>query len=181
MGAVASQLTLEQFQHLPDRPGRQELNAGALVEMPPPFYLHARVLHAFLFRLYEGAKADGRFLVHAETAYILAQDPPTVRVPDISLVAAERLQAVDRNSYIVGAPELAIEVVSPSETATDLNEKIRQYLQAGAWVVLAAYPKTGEVHVHRNGEPTRVLRGEDRLELPAPLPPLGVAVRDFFA
>lgn len=181
MATVAQTLTLEQFQQLPETVARQELGAGVLIEIPPPFYLHARVLHAFLFLLHEAAKADGRFVAHSETAYLLSREPATVRVPDVSLVAAERLQTVDEEGYIPGAPELAIEVVSPSQTAVGLNEKIRQLLAAGAWAVLAAYPKTGEVHVHRDGEPTRVLRGDDVLELPSPLPLLAVPVRTFFS
>ena len=103
MGAVASQLTLEQFQSLPDdTPGRQELSAGVLIEMPPPFYLHARVLRAIFLILHEAAKADGRFVAHSETAYLLSRQPATVRVPDVSLVAAERLQTVDEEGYIPG-------------------------------------------------------------------------------
>jgi Uma2 family endonuclease len=180
MGAVATQLTLEQFQQLPDRPGRQELNAGELIEMAPPFYSHSRVLRAIFLHLHEAAKPQRRFVVYSETAYLLVRDPATVRVPDVSLVAAERLQNVDQDSYIEGAPEVAIEVVSPSETAVGLNEKIRQFLAAGAKVVIAAYPKTRELHIYRPGVSTLLLGGADRLEIPEALPGWSVLVDDLF-
>jgi Uma2 family endonuclease len=180
MGAVATQLTLEQFQQLPDRPGRQELNAGELIEMAPPTNVHSEVLHAFLFQMYEAVRANPRFAVRAERAYILAKDPPCVRVPDISVVAAERLLAADQDSYIEGAPEVAIEVVSPSETAVGLNEKIRQFLAAGAKVVIAAYPKTRELHVYRPGVSTLMLRGADRLEIPEALPGWSIQTDELF-
>lgn len=133
-----------------------------------------------MFRLYEAAKKEGRFEARGEIAYLLSADPPTVRVPDVSLVAAERLLAAPDNAYIEGAPEVAIEVVSPSDTASDLNEKTRQYLSAGCWAMIVAYPKTSEVHVHRVGDPTRILSGDDVLEIPAALPGWSVRVYDLF-
>ena len=180
MGAVAAQLTLEQFQLLPDWPGRQELSAGVLVETPPPTNVHSEVLHAFLFQLYEAVRANPHFAVRAERAYILARDPSCVRVPDISIVASERLLAADDDSYIEGAPEVAIEVVSPSESAVGLNEKIRQFLAAGAKVVIAAYPKTREMHVYRADASPLLLRGADRLEIPEALPGWSIPTDGLF-
>jgi len=180
MATVAQTLTLEEFLALPDGTARQELNGGELVEMPPGTHGHSQVLHAFLFRLYEAAKKEGRFEARSETAYLVSADPPTVRVPDVSLVAVDRLRAAPPNAYIEGAPEVAIEVVSPSDTATDLNEKTRQYLSSGCWAVIVAYPKTKEVHVHRTGEPTEILGGDDALEIASALPGWSVRVGDLF-
>ena len=180
MATVTQSLTLEQFQRLPDRPGRQELSAGELIEMAPPKNIHSEVLHAFLFRLYEAIRDNPLFAVRAERAYILVQDPPTVRVPDVSLIAAERLQHAEEDSYIQGAPEVAIEIVSPSETAVGLNEKIRQFLAAGSKVVIAAYAKTRELHVYRPDASPLLLRGADRLEIPEALPGWSVAVEELF-
>ena len=182
MGTVASPLTLEQFEKLPaNKPGRQELSAGELIEMPPPVYLHSRVLRAIFLMLHEAAKVEGRFVAHPETAYILFRDPPTVRVPDVSLIATERLRAADEDGYIEGAPEVAIEVVSPSETAVGLNEKIGQFLAGGSWVVIAVYATARELHVYRPGASTLLLRGADRLEIPEALPGWSVSVEELLA
>ena len=77
----------------------------------------------------------------------MSSDPPTVRQPDVSFVNLERLAATPQDDWIDGAPELAIAVVSPSDTAEDLNRKIGQYLAAGASAVWVAYPKTSQIHV----------------------------------
>jgi Uma2 family endonuclease len=180
MAVAAPSFTLEQFMQLPETHMRQELNAGELIEMPPPKYRHSEILHAFLFRLYEAAKAAGRFTVMGDTGYLFSPDPPTVRVPDVSVIASERLRSTRDDGYVEGAPEVAIEIVSPSETAADLNEKIRQYLLSGALVAIAVYPKTAEVHIYREGAPTRVLRDADQLELPEALPGWSVEVRELF-
>ncbi len=127
MATVIQTLTLEEFLAPPEGAARQELNSGELVEMPPGTHGHSQVLHAFLFRLYEAAKKQGRFEARSETAFVLSAEPLTVRVPDVSLVAVDRLLAAPANAYIEGAPEVAIEVVSPSDTASYLNEKTRQY------------------------------------------------------
>jgi Uma2 family endonuclease len=77
-----------------------------------------------------------------------------------------------------GAPDLVIEVVSPSETAEDLDQKIREYLAAGAGVVWAIYPRARTVHVHKADGTVRIIGEDGLLEAPDLLPGWSVRVAD---
>ena len=96
--------------------------------------------------------------IFVEIEYELA--PGTVRIPDVSLVPAERMREIDLDRRIPGAPALAIEVVSPTDSAEDLNRRVDQYLAAGSKAVWVIYPKAREVHIFRAGC-VAVLRGAD--------------------
>jgi len=111
----------------------------------------------------------------------------TVRFPDVSYIDHDRLAKTDPDSYIQGAPALAIEVVSPSDTAQELARKIAQYLEAGAAIVWVAYPETREVHVFypRPGNPSereaRILTEGETLTAPDLLPGWeGIPLRQLF-
>jgi len=96
--------------------------------------------------------------IFVEIEYELS--PGTVRIPDVSLVPAERMREIDLDRRIPGAPALAIEVVSPTDSAEDLNRRVDQYLAAGSKAVWVIYPKAREVHIFRAGC-VAVLRGAD--------------------
>jgi len=78
-------------------------------------------------------------IVVADTGFVLARDPDTVRGPDVAFIARERYDAAgDPPTAFPGAPDLAVEVVSPSNRAVDIRAKVADYLAAGTrlvWVV----------------------------------------------
>jgi Uma2 family endonuclease len=80
-----------------------------------------------------------------EAGYILAREPLTIRQPDVSVLSEARIQGTEEDSYFEGAPELAVEVVWPSDSAEDLEVMVKQYLNAGAEQVWVLYPKTRDV------------------------------------
>jgi Uma2 family endonuclease len=105
-----------------------------------------------------------------EAGYQLTPDKRNWILPDVSFLRIERVQKTADSDYFIGAPELAIEVVSPSESAADLNRKVELLLQAGSLAVWVLYPKQREVRVflpsgvsHRKGI-------GDMLSLPELLP-----------
>ncbi len=108
--------------------------------------------------------------VYMEAGYKLSDDPPTWIQPDVSVVRTERAQETDGNDYFSGSPELAIEVVSPSETARDLNRKIEALLAGGSLAVWVIYPEEQEVRVFVPGGASYVRRGNETLSLPELLP-----------
>ena len=79
---------------------RQELDEGVLLEMPPANHSRSETIHRILFALYEAAKAHPEWLVRAELACQLNQDPPTVRVADVGLTA-EQLRSADDDAITV--------------------------------------------------------------------------------
>lgn len=90
--------------------------------------------------------------------------------PDISILRNARRRETKGEDYYRGAPELAVEVVVPSETASDLNRKVKLMLKAGAIAVWVVYPLQSEVRVFRtDGAATRHIAG-GALSLPE-LPP----------
>jgi Uma2 family endonuclease len=142
--------SLEEFERLPDDDMRHELDEGKLVTTAPPRFLQSRIakqLYDSILIYRVAGQVSGEVLSGA--AYLLypsAKDK-TVRQPDVSYVNDDRPKTTARGSYMEGAPDLAIEVVSPSDTAEQMARKVRQYLTAGAESVWVVYPATREVHV----------------------------------
>jgi Uma2 family endonuclease len=172
-------LTIEQFDQLPVKEGiLYELSEGELVTMTEPMPRHNWVRDNI-------ARLAGNFVeerklgkVFVETGYQLT--PETVRIPDVSFVPADRMREIDLDKRIQGAPALAIEVVSPTDLAEDLTQKVKQYLAAGAKAVWVFYPKTREVQVFRaDGE--SFVRGEhETLEEPDVLPGFSLDLKTVF-
>jgi Uma2 family endonuclease len=163
--ATKTLLTIEQFDQLPVKEGiLYELNQGELVTITEPMPRHNRVRDRIARRM--GIFVEGRKLgeVFLETGYQLI--PETVRIPDVSFVPADRLGEIDPNRRIQGAPALAIEVVSPTDLAEELTQKVKQYLAAGALAVWVFYPKTREVQVFRADGGSFVRREHETLEDP---------------
>ena len=103
----------------------------------------------------------------------LAED--IVRRPDLSIFMGDRLRSVDANSIPAPfAPDIAVEVLSPSESAIDVRRKVRDYLRAGSQEVWLVGSVNGEVIVPLQGQ-GRVLEGEEVLET-ALLPGFSVSV-----
>src|ERR1700722_9434206 len=171
-------LTLEQFEQLPDDGMRHELDEGELVSMPLASLRHGE-LHAEIGSLlwqFVGPRSLG--LAVSSSGFQLGRDP--VRAPDVSFIRADRLIGIDLDCWFPGAPDLAVEIISPSESAADIAHKVEQYLHAGAevWVV---YPRSRTVHVFEPSKMARVLDGADLLESPALLPGFSVRVSELFA
>jgi Uma2 family endonuclease len=99
--------------------------------------------------------------VFGEAGYVLASEPDTVRAPDASFVSTERISgAARRGPYVVGAPDLAVEVVSPGDTR-QVAEKVGEYLAAGARAVWVIDPRRRTVTTHLpGGDPVRLGPGE---------------------
>ena len=105
--------------------------------------------------------------------------PHEAYIPGVSLVLSDRLRGRNPDKPFEGAPDLAIEVVS-SETAAQLERKIRGYLRAGCKAVWVAYPEQRTVHVHSPDGSSRLLEESDTLELTTLLPGFQEPVSRFF-
>ena len=122
--ATATVLTLREFEELADDGKRHELNQGELLSVTHPKFHHSWVaqnVHDAL-SAYVREKMIGR--VFSEVAYLLSEDPPTLRIPDVSYLSQERFTQASSDGYVPGGPELAVEIVSPSDSAEDLQEKV---------------------------------------------------------
>ncbi len=177
---TAAPLTLEEFSKLPHGQERHELSAGELITMPPPKSLHSRVVGKIIKALERASQSSTSLNVLAEAGYILSRDPLTVRQPDVSVITTDRMRSTDPDDYFEGAPELAVEVVSPSDSAEDLQIKVDQYLQTGAKQVWVLYPKAKRVHVFYIDGTTAILDETQTLDGGDFMPGFAVKVADLF-
>ncbi len=158
-------LTAEDLPYLADDEGRSELVAGELIREPPPGAGHGGVTATLIERLLAFVRREKSGRVLAETGFVLARNPDTVRAPDAAFVSAERAKrSVRRGPYAEGAPDLAVEVLSPSNTEDDMAEKVREYLAAGGRAVWVIDPREQQVTVHRPGRPPHHLTRGDTLD-----------------
>ncbi len=175
-------LTAEQFFQSASREKRTELVRGEVVEVAPASEEHGKKGMRLVWRLaqfVEEHKLGETYL--AETGFVLAHNPDTVRAPDFAFVSNERI-ATDksRGVFFDGAPDLAMEVASPSESADDIQEKVIEYLIAGTRMVIYLHPRTRTITVYRSLTDIRVLLGRDTLEGGDVLPGFRVAVSEIF-
>ena len=182
MSAIAQQvLTAEELWSLPVTETRRELVRGEVVEAMPPGGRHGAiaVILAMLLRIWTQKSVGG--YVGVEAGYILHRNPDTVRGPDVSYIRADRVpvSGIPEGFWTI-APDLAVEIVSPSETADEVREKVRDFLQGGTPLVWIVYPRTQEVVVHTADGLARTYSGEDVLEFPDVLPTFSCNVGELF-
>lgn len=163
---------------------RLELTEGTLIVMSPASVKHGSLAMRFGFVIMQHVEAhDLGVVTAAETGYILRRidGKDTVRAPDVGFIAKARIPAdgLPDKGYFPGAPDLAVEVVSPNDDLDDLALKIDQYLQAGAGMVIAAYPTEQQLRVHTASGVT-VLTIDDTLDGGSVLPGFTVPVRKLF-
>jgi Uma2 family endonuclease len=120
--------------------------------------------------------------VGVEAGYLLARDPDTVRGPDVSYVRADRIppNGIPEGFWNL-VPDLAVEVVSPNETAEDVRENVRDFLNAGTPLVWTVYPRTQEVSVHTPDGFARTFGLGETIESPDLLPQFTCHVGELFA
>lgn len=153
---TTTKLTFEEFEKLPEQEGRKyELDEGELVMEPSPTFLHNRVRGRIARLLTEFVERRKLGEVIEEMDFRLDSD--TVRNPDIAFVTADHLKRIDVNrSPVDGAPALAIEVISPTNSAEETARKIRQYLRAGCQSVWVVYPALKAVEIHSTAGITHI-------------------------
>jgi Uma2 family endonuclease len=165
----------ESFEKLPDGDGfHRELIEGELQLLPPPKSGHTLTAHRIYNALRSAeAAAGGRALFEAGFKLLVtpaSPKQPSWIQPDVSFVRSERLRATSDDDYFLGAPELAVEVVSPSESAADLNRKVGLLLAAGSLAVWVVYPQQRDVRIFLP-DGTSLRRGAgDVLSIPELLP-----------
>src|ERR1017187_2764555 len=156
---VATTMTFEEFERLPDGPEDLELLEGELIEMPPPQRSHMESTHrlykpldAGVEGLRQAKQADGLGVVYIEMGYLLTSDPRSWLRPDVSITYPNQ----PGDQYCEGAPLMVFEVVSAEDRADELDRKLRLFLRHGAQEVWLIYPKTRHAYVHKAGADTVV-------------------------
>lgn len=153
-------LTAEDLHDIPDDGRHQyELVRGVLIVSEPPKTMHGMlaVQIGALLLAFVRPRRLGR--VTAESGYVTERDPDTVRGPDVAFVRMNRVPTTDdQDGFVEGAPDLAVEIRSPSDRPKQLAEKVAEYFAAGAGLVWVIEPRKRLVMVHTPNGITRVLR-----------------------
>lgn len=120
-------------------------------------------------------------VVAGELGFKISSRPDTVRCPDVAFISTPRLPTQRVSGFLEGAPDLAVEVVSPSDRWPDVVVKAHVWLDAGCRVVWLVDPANRTVTVHENGGRVRENRITDAIEGGDVLPGLVVPIADIFA
>jgi Uma2 family endonuclease len=177
-------VTAEEYMLLPEpKDGtRLELVRGEVIAMPRPNWEHGeiQVNIASLLKAYLKQTPIGRVAV--ESGVITERGPDTVRGPDVSFMGKDRLPLGTRvQGFVEQAPDLCVEVVSPSNTRRKLNDKIKEYFFAGAREVWVVDPEERSVNVFREPMVGKIYKEEAVLDGGDVLPGFTCKVADLFA
>lgn len=145
---------------------RYELVKGIIRRMPLAGFEHGILSSKIGSNLDKHIKKHQLgYVCSAGTGFKISQDPDTVRSPDAAFI---RQAAIDEQGipkgYWEGAPDLAVEVISSSDTYTEVDEKVDEWLIAGCAMVWVVNPRRETVEVYRSPEDITVLRGDDILD-----------------
>jgi len=182
MMTTTTPVTAEQLARMPYDGSRYELIAGELKLMVPAGWEHGAVggrLHSLLGHHVMEHRLGEVF--EGETGFLLARDPDTVRAPDVAFVGKGRFAAAPlQDAYWPGAPDLAVEVVSPGDTQREIDEKVKGWLDAGAAMVWVANPAWRTVTVYRSASDIKTLTEKDELTGEDAVPGFRCRVAELF-
>jgi len=164
--SITTLATAEDLLAMPDDGFRYELIEGEIRKMSPAGMVHGLVAGELvgLLRQHVSLNKLGATFT-AEPSFRLSRDPDTVRVPDVAFISSGRLRHWDRSEACwPGAPDLAVEVVSPSNIQREVDDKVRAWLDAGAAMVWVVDPASRSVTVYRSSTDITTLTEDDGLD-----------------
>jgi Uma2 family endonuclease len=179
-----ARLTAQDLWRLGEGDVRRELINGEVKEMAPVGGVHGEVTSRVDRRLSEHVErhGGGRVVV-GDVGFVLnlPADPERVRAPDVAFVSAHRLPGGRLpEGFLVGAPDLAVEVLSPTDNPLEIQQKVRDYLEGGARLVWVIAPQARSATIYRADGSARLLREHENLEGEDVLPGLTIPLAELF-
>ncbi|MHB8628048.1 MAG: Uma2 family endonuclease [Aggregatilineales bacterium] len=172
--------TVADLETMSDDGTRRELIEGELIEMPGAkpdhnlvAFVMAKLLDTFASKIQSG-------LVIPELGCQLTRNPDTLLFPDVAYISFERLGNHDMREYITVAPDLAIEIISPSNRCKEIEDKIDWYLEYGARLIWVVYTRSRKVHVYSTDKPFQVVKRDGVLDGGDVLPGFSLKLVDLF-
>lgn len=182
MATTTQASTAEALLRMPDDGFRYELIKGILRKMSPTGKKHGEVTMKIAAPLAQHVDANGLGKVYAaETGFKLASNPDTVRAPDVAFLSRKRAEDIgDIETFIPGAPDLAVEVLSPSDTFSEVEEKVFEWLEAGTRMVIVANSRKKTLTAYRSRTDIRVITENDILDCGDVVPGWKLQVKGLF-
>jgi Uma2 family endonuclease len=174
-------LTAEEFLMLPGD-DRRELVNGEVIELTPVNFGHGDIAAEVADHLKAFVQQHQLGRVVVEVGFTLRRNPDTVRAPDVAFVETARVPVGRaRRKFVEGAPTLAVEIVSPGDLWSEVEDKVQLYLEAGARAVWIFDPSRQQVTI-RNADGTVAVYGEsDTLPGDPVLPGFALPLNEVFA
>lgn len=183
MSVAAKLITADELFEMPHHGMRLELVRGELRTMLPAGSEHGGISMKLSWRLAQFIEQHQLGAVFcAETGFRLADDPDTVRAPDFAFVGKQRIPPEGLpKKFFPGAPDLAVEVLSPSDTTSEVDEKVLDWLNAGSLAVWVVDPRLLTVTIYHSPTEIRVCTSDGELTDERVVPGFRCKVSDLFA
>ncbi len=175
-------VTSEQYLALPDEFDqngnriKDELIGGEIVKMPPASHYHDRLKNRISRKLANFLDANPGLGLESNAEIGTRVSKFDTFVPDVSIIRTSRFS--DEERIVQGSPDIAIEIVSPSDTASHMKAKVDAYLANGSHSVWVLFPESKSIVLHRPGV-MHELKSDDNIEEPL-LPGFSVRVSALF-
>src|SRR3990172_6567769 len=158
-------LTAEDLWKIVADGSRYELSQGELVPMTPVGIPHSAIVGRLMKLLSIHVDENRLGLVGTEGGFRLRQNPDTVRAPDIAFISRERLAREGMpQKFADFPPDLAVEVLSPEDAASEILRKVDEYLAAGVRLVWVVDPPIQKITVYRSLQDIKVLSAQEELD-----------------
>lgn len=183
MTTTLQRSTASELYAMPDDGFRYELVKGELRKMSPSGSEHGAIIINISVLLAQHVRSEKLGVCFgAETGFKIASDPDTVRAPDVAFVRRERVpESGIPKKFWPGAPDLAVEVLSPGDTYSEVNEKVEDWLGAGARAVWIVDPRRRAVSIYRSMTDATSLSEGDELDGGDVVPGFRCKVSEIFA
>lgn len=174
-------MTAEELFALPESDVQYELVRGQLLEVPMAGWQHGWIEMNIILVLANDpvARSVGR-TVSGDTAFVLARDPDTVRIPDVAFVRHERLPPPLVSGRAALAPDLAVEIRSPNDRPGEMQRKVADYFAAGVRLVWLVDPDSQTVEAWTPGGLDRRCTAAETIDGGAVIPGFRCPVARFF-
>jgi Uma2 family endonuclease len=180
MSEATPLVTAEELEKLPNHDHRVELVEGRVIRMTPVSFAHSRTV-ARLCALLDSHVRDRHLgVVATELGVTLKVNPDIVRAPDVAFIRRERIPVPEPRGFWKGAPDLAVEVISPDDRPSEVRAKVAEYLHYGVLLVVVIDPDGTSVVVHRASTPPATLGFDDVLDLSDVVTGFRCCVREVF-
>jgi Uma2 family endonuclease len=177
--ATATRMTAEELWALPEDQ-RGELIRGEMTPATPVGKPHWKIVGHLIGKLEPFVQERRLGDVGAEGGFILDRDPDVVLAPDVAFVRGGRLSD-DQTGFMPLAPDLAVEVISPSNSASEMSRRVRLYLDAGTRQVWIVDPSERTITVDAPDRTARMFIDGEALDGGDVLPGFSLAVEEVFA
>jgi Uma2 family endonuclease len=182
METMTQLMTAEELLVMPRRDCRYELVLGVLRVMEPAEFEHGKVTMIVASSLYQFVEENKLGIIcAAETGFKISTNPDTVRAPDVAFLTNEQLERIGNpKGYWPGAPDLAVEVISPNDNYEDVMDTVLEWLDAGCRMVVTVNPRKRNVAVYRSLDDIEMLTENGILDGGDVVPGWSMPVRNIF-